>query len=123
MPGYEQRNIVELIQSGQYDAALTVLHSALAVDPDNWHLFYLAGLALRGAQDFRASIGAYHESLRLLPDGMARSERPQIGLGLGVAYQQNGDFPEAIQCFVVAIREDPAMLNAYNSLGYTYRTM
>jgi Flp pilus assembly protein TadD len=65
--------------------------------------------------NFAEAVRSYECAIKLDPTV------PTFHLGLGIAFQQQGDFNSAIGALKRALELDPEYANAWNSLGLTYK--
>jgi tetratricopeptide (TPR) repeat protein len=103
------------MKAGRYDEALLLLHSEIAVRPEDWSAQYMAGQCSRMKNDLEAAV----EHL-VLASELQSGEAP-VFLALGIARQLRSEWDLAIQAFRRAIAIDPDYDLAYNSLGLTYK--
>lgn len=129
------------------DEALSVMHKAAALIPDDPDVHNNLGSALREAGQHDLAITHFERALALNPDfpdalnGLAitlkqqgdpakvisllkraielRPTFPEAHYNLGNAIKAEGDLDEAMQCYMEALKLRPGYADAYNSLGNT----
>lgn len=97
--------------------ALSILLPLTKSDPPDWEAFYLAGQCCRSMQDFPSAV------LFLSKANTLHQDDAVVLLALGIALQLNGQLQKAIQELEHAVRLEPTLINAYNSIGLTYRKL
>ena len=97
--------------------ALSILLPVIEGDPHDWEAFYLAGQCCRFMQDFPSAVQFLAKANTLHQDDA------EVLLALGIALQLNGQFQKAIQELEHAVRLEPTLISAYNSIGLTYRKL
>jgi Flp pilus assembly protein TadD len=112
-----QSRVVELIRSGEADAAFAILNRHLQAEPRDWYALYMSGVALR-------ALGRVDEAVaRLTQATSVKSDEAPVHLALGIALQLSGRLNEAVRSLSVAIQLNPDLYEAYNSLGITYKKL
>ncbi len=106
---------IELMKSQRYGEALHLLRLAIDQNPSQWNSWYMAGQCCRFLNDIDGAI----EHL-LYASELNRNQSP-IFLALGIAFQLNKQWDEAIEAFRRAIEIDPDFDLAYNSLALTQK--
>ncbi len=112
-----EESIAELISARKYRQALEILKDDLILAPNDWYANYLAGVALRFLGDFGQAI------VHLTAATKSRPHDDAICLALGIAYQLSGQMEESILALKKAIQIQENLIEAYNSLGLTYRKL
>jgi tetratricopeptide (TPR) repeat protein len=112
-----QNRIVELIQSGRAELALSLLHRHLREQPRDWYALYMSGVAFR-------ALGRLDEAVVRLSEAIsAKNDEAPVHLALGIALQLSGKIESAIPSLLAAIKLKPDLYEAYNSLGITYKRL
>lgn len=106
--------INELLSSGDYEAAVTEADAAISADPDNPQLRLQKGFALIRLRRLEEAEAYYRELIDILPD------EPEPMNNLGVVYQLQRRYPEAIRQLNSTIERFPGFIRAYENLGDTY---
>ncbi len=106
------------IQLKEFNKALILLTKELQHNPDDRALLYNIGLTYRAMNDFAKAEACYQKALSS-KKGYAPDEL--VLCSLGIVYQLMENYDKAIQLFSKAIEKDEHYVNAYNSLGLTYR--
>jgi tetratricopeptide (TPR) repeat protein len=106
---------LELFQGGRLHESLRLLQGVLAEDPSHWNAFYMAGQCCRFMNDIGGAIPYLERATELAPD------EPPAHLALGIAYQLDERWDEAIRALTNALRIDPDYAIAYNSLALTQK--
>jgi tetratricopeptide (TPR) repeat protein len=109
----ERNWALEKMRSGHFGDALPVLVRAVHTDPDDYGNWYMAGQCYRFTDDIPKAIDFLKQAARL------NATEPEVFLALGIAFQQWGQFNNAVGSFVKALALDPNYELAYNSLGLT----
>lgn len=108
---------IELMKSGNYQAALETFTVLLAKDPRDWSLLYMAGQCARFTNDVPLAVSYLKRGALLNP------AEPQLFLALGIAYQLSSQLRESEDALCKALELDGDMESAYNSLGITQKKM
>jgi tetratricopeptide (TPR) repeat protein len=111
----EVRRIRELLERGQFAAALTAAQALELTVPENRDVLYMAAVALR--------------NLARIPEALASLERLQAcHPGFSRLYQERGhcyvalrDAPRAIEAFLVAVNLNPALPASWRTLQSLFR--
>ena len=106
--------IFDLIQAGDFQSALDKLADEIANSPNDPYLLYCAGLAHRRLNNLDTAAEYYRRSINI------DSRNPSVHLGLGIVYQLQGRYEQAIKSLQIAINLEPHFAEAHNSLGLTY---
>ncbi len=104
-----------LLNRGDYEESLQILHGIISDDPSDWNAIYLAGQCWKSLGDLSKAIELHRQALSL------NSEEPSILLALGIAQQLDEKYTDAVLSFEKAIELNPDYSLAYNSLALTYR--
>jgi len=112
-----QAQIVELLSAREYHQAFEILSEQLRLAPDDWYANYLAGICFRFVGSFD------HAVAHLTAAAKARPAEPSVLLALGIAYQLGGQLEQSVSVLKRAIQADDNFIEAYNSLGLTYRKL
>jgi len=113
-PNYIDSSI-ELMKVHRYSDALHLLRQAIDQDPSQWNAWYMAGQCCRFLNDIDGAIEHLSRATVLKLD-----EAP-IFLALGIAFQLNTQWDDAIEAFRRAIEIDSDYELAYNSLALTQK--
>lgn len=112
-----QEQIWKLLSAGKYRQALGILREQLRLAPDDWYANYLAGICFRFLGSFDQAITHLTAAAKVRP-----AESPVL-LALGIAYQLAGHPEQSVSALERAIQADEGLIEAYNSLGLTYRKL
>ena len=104
----------ELVQAGLYDEAINILLE-LESNSTNFNVSYLLGTSYRRIDNFVLAEKYYLDAIEAKPD------YDSAYLGLGITYQKQLRFTEAINSIEKAISINRFNDDAYNSLGFTYK--
>ena len=107
--------ISRLIQNQNFDEAITHLIELLKIEDKNWNAWYLLGQVYRYLGNLEKSVDCHKIAIKLNPDN------PPVLLALGISYQLNKKYNEAIEKFEQAIKLDDTYIHAYNSLALSYK--
>ena len=83
--------IVELIEQGDYESAINMLHDELDLDPDNPDIMSLLGFSYRKTQNYEDALTFYEWALRAEPKHRGANEY------LGELYLETNQFDKAIE--------------------------
>jgi uncharacterized protein HemY len=83
--------IIELIEQGEYEAAINMLHDELDVDPDNPDIMTLLGFSYRKNQNYEDALTFYEWALKAEPDHRGANEY------LGELYLETNQFDKAVE--------------------------
>lgn len=108
---------IDLMKSGNYQAALESFKLLLDEDARDWTLLYMAGQCARFTNDIPLAV-SYLKCAALL-----HQAEPQLFLALGIAHQLCGQLRESEDALRKALELDADMESAYNSLGITQKKM
>ena len=106
---------IAFMDAQKFGEALPLLLASAQEDPSQWNAWYMAGQCCRFLNDFDGAI----EHLRRAAD--LATDQPAVFLALGIAYQQQGKWSEAITALRRAIEIDPDFELAFNSLALTQK--
>lgn len=109
-------NAIELLQSGEYRAALTELDQILKEDQADWYPRYLAGQCHRFLGENKQAAAALVDSVRLHP----APDAPVLH-ALAVAQQAEGDLEAALEALRSALDDDPDHIPSLTTLGIIRR--
>ena len=112
-----KRRVEAHVRAGQYADALPLVREAINTDPSDANAWYLAGQCCRFLNDLDGAIE------HLTKAAILRGDDPAIYLALGIAYQLESRFDEAVSAFRDAIEQDQNYDLAYNSLALTQKKM
>ena len=106
-----------LVQNGQFEEALPLIESALALDRRDAHLWSCKGMALAGQGFFGEAVTALDKAISLDPmDAVAWSNK-------GNCLMQRSHFRAAVQCFEQAYRLDTRMAVALYNKGLAEQSL
>jgi tetratricopeptide (TPR) repeat protein len=108
---FERANL--LVQARRYEEALPLLQRVMTQRPAYWGAWYLAGQCCRFREDIDGAIKYLSRAAELNPND------PPIFLALGIAFQLDKQWKEAVATLLRAIEIDPDYAVAYNSLALT----
>ncbi len=109
---YKQFDLaVDLINKGQYDAAIAEWQKALAMETDKARAHFGFGETLLRADRTSDAVIQLRESVRLQP------HYPEAHNALGVALGREGHTSESVEQFHLALDDDPSYAEAHNNLG------
>lgn len=108
---------IDLMKSGNYQAALASFKALLAKDTRDWTLLYMAGQCARFTNDAPLAVSYLKRAAQL------NQTEPQLFLALGIAHQLSSQLPESEDALRKALELDADMESAYNSLGITQKKM
>ncbi|MFH2050145.1 MAG: tetratricopeptide repeat protein [bacterium] len=104
------------LRQGDYERGIAEVNKTIVLDEaltENWlDLAY----AYRKMNDKISEIEAYERGLKKVTDS---SGIDQLMFGLGIAYEQNGDFDKSVKEFKNLIKRNPQYHQAMNYLGYS----
>jgi serine/threonine protein kinase/tetratricopeptide (TPR) repeat protein len=100
-----------LVESGQWEEAITELHETIRRKKDYAYAHYNLGNALAGMGQFDAAVAAYREAIRL------KSDYAPAHCNLGVALARKGQLDAAIAAYQEAIRLNKEYALAHSNLG------
>ena len=106
---------IELMKAQRFGEALHLLRTAVAQDPSQWNAWYMAGQCCRFVGDIGGAIEHLSRAAEL------KSDEAPIFLALGIAFQLNTQWNDAIEAFRRAIEIDSDCELAYNSLALTQK--
>jgi len=104
-----------LMKAQRYGEALPILRRAIDHDPSNWNTSYLVGQCCRFLDDIEGAIHHLSHASEL------KIDEPSVFLALGIAFQLNNQWDEAIEAFRRAIEINSDFASAYNSLALTQK--
>lgn len=106
---------IELMKGQRFGEALHLLRRAIEQDPSQWNAWYMAGQCCRYLNDVDGAIDYLSRAAKL------KKDEPPIFLALGIAFQLNTQWDDAIEAFRRAIEIDSDYELAYNSLALTQK--
>ncbi len=83
--------IIELIEQGNYESAINMLHDELDVDPDNPDIMTLLGFSYRKNQNYEDALTFYEWALKAEPKHRGANEY------LGELYLETNQFDKAVE--------------------------
>jgi len=83
--------IVELIEQGDYESAINMLHDELDVDPDNADIMTLLGFSYRKTQNYEDALTFYEWALKAEPEHKGANEY------LGELYLETNQLDKAVE--------------------------
>lgn len=118
------RNIVLCLKElKHYSEALAVLEDAIEAYPDYTDLIFLKACIYADMRDFHAAIAAYQECLTRGESALHHITQQGVGsyrawYGLGQAYEQLGDYVQAVKAYAEALKANRYFLGPiYNLAG------
>ena len=109
----------EIHSSSDKNALISYMNKYQEEEKHNWNYNYLFGQAYRNINDYKKSIEFYKKALNLAKN-LSKEDLSSIKNALGIAYQLNKDYNNAIILFKEAIEDNQYNILNYNSLGLTY---
>jgi len=106
---------IERMQQQRFEEALPLLRRALAEDPTQWNVWYMAGQCCRFTNDIDGAVEHLKRAAQLNKDSAPLYQ------ALGVAHQLRSELAESIEALRQAITLDPDCIPAYNSLALTQK--
>lgn len=106
---------IELMKVQRFGEALHLLRRAIDQDPSQWNAWYMAGQCCRFLNDVDGAIEHLSRAAEL------KRDEPPVFLALGIAFQLNRQWDDAIEAFRRAIEIDSDYELAYNSLALTQK--
>lgn len=106
---------IALMKRQRFDEALPLFHRALDQDPSQWNVWYMAGQCCRFLNDIEGAIERLSRAVKL------KGDEPAVFLALGIAFQMDAQWDQAIEAFSRAIEIDADYELAYNSLALTQK--
>ena len=106
---------IELMKAKNYIEAFNLLRQAIDRDSSDWNAWELAGQCCRFMNDINGALHHLSHAVKL------KKDEPAIWLALGIAYQLNAQYDDAIESFRCAIEIDSDFELAYNSLALTQK--
>ncbi len=104
------------LRQGDYERGIAEVNKTIELDEtvtENWlDLAY----AYRQMKDKKSEIGVFERGLKKVTDS---SGIDQLMFGLGIAYEQNGNFDKSVKEFKNLIKRNPQYHQAMNYLGYS----
>ena len=83
--------IIELIEQGNFESAINLLHDELDVDPDNPDIMALLGFSYRKTQNYEDALTFYEWALKAEPDHRGANEY------LGELYLETNQLDKAVE--------------------------
>ncbi len=115
MTDHELSKLQEILSRRALVEALAYLTSLDQQGPNRASVQYHLGFVNRRLKKFDEAVRHYEEAIRLEP------LTPAFFLGLGIAFQQQGNYKAALRGVERAIELQPDYANAWNSLGLTHK--
>jgi tetratricopeptide (TPR) repeat protein len=113
-----------LLSQRDYDGAFTQYDQAIKIDPRNANLYANEGMAhhrrwreAKKEEDIKQAISSYEQAIRMDPKG---SDHVDIYVNMGIAYQDFGDYGNAIAMYKQALQLDSNNVNALINWGVVY---
>jgi tetratricopeptide (TPR) repeat protein len=106
---------IERMQKQRFGEALPLLRRALAEDPTQWNVWYMAGQCYRFTNNIDVAVEHLKRAAQL------NKESAPLYHALGIAHQLRSDWAESIEALRRAITLDPDCIPAYNSLALSQR--
>ena len=107
-----------LRRAGKQDTAIEVLTRLSESHPEFSAVHIALGDIMRGEEDYPAAIAAYTRSVELI--GTPAAGDWATYFARGIAYERNGDWPDAEADFRLALTLQPDQPRVLNYLGYSY---
>jgi Flp pilus assembly protein TadD len=107
-----------LRRAGKQDAGIEVLTRLSERNPELSAVHIALGDVMRGDEDYPAAIAAYARAVALIKVPAAGDWA--VYFARGIAYERNGDWPEAEADFRQALALQPNQPRVLNYLGYSY---
>jgi tetratricopeptide (TPR) repeat protein len=114
----QRERAIWLMQQQRFSEALPIFLRLTESDANDWSLYYMAGQCLRFINNIPEAVRFLTKAASLNPD---RQSEAQILLALGIALQLAEEYELAIKKLEQAVRLEPKLFSAYNSIGLTYR--
>ncbi len=108
------KQAIELLRSGELDAAATRLDAVLSTAPDEPDALQLLGMVARGRKDHARAVDLFRRSL------CARPGQPHVLNNLGNALVDLGRSADAIEAYREAVRVKPDYVDALTNLGLAH---
>jgi tetratricopeptide (TPR) repeat protein len=106
---------MELMRRQQYAEALDLFRRIIESEPAQWNVWYMAGQCCRFLDDIDGAIAHLARATDL------NQNEPPAFLALGIAYQLNFQWDDAVEAFRRAVELDADYELAYNSLALTQK--
>jgi tetratricopeptide (TPR) repeat protein len=104
----------EKMQTGDYDAAILLMQSAVEAKPDEGLFWYTLGDAQSGAKKYSDAVSSYSKALNSRVSIKSRTELAAAAENnLGTALANSGKSEEAVAAFDAAAKYDPAKAGKY----------
>ena len=108
------RHAQELLQTGNYEEAVTVLAPLFHEPPDKWQPWFWMGTALLGQEDLE-------QADQFFLGGLARNDKiPQLWIQRALVAQQRGNYQLAIHELRQAESLNPDLPHIHLNMGYAY---
>lgn len=108
---------IDLMKSGNYQAALASFKALLVKDARDWTLLYMAGQCARFTNDIPLAVTYLKRATQL------NQTEPQLFLALGIVHQLSSQLRESEAALRKVLELDADMESAYNSLGITQKKL
>ena len=106
---------IDLMKVSRFDEAWMLLRQVIEQNPNEWNTWYMAGQCARFLNDFSGAIQSLLRATQLTKN------QPEVFSALGIAYQMDSQWENAISAFRQAIEIDGDYVLAYNSLALTQK--
>jgi len=106
---------IGLAATGDFDAALTEMNEAVALDPKQPNSYFMRAAAYEAKKDYDKSIADLDEAIRL------DASRGDFYMLRGVVFGQKGDFDRAITELDQKVKLDPNSTQGYSKRAELFR--
>lgn len=103
-----------LMQSGDFQAAITVLKAFIEEQPEHAGPYINLGIAYRQEGDNEAAQAAFERAIELNPSSAAAHHQ------LGILYREQGNFEAALGAYNQALKLNPDYELAHRNIGILY---
>ncbi len=100
-----------LLESGNYQEAITLYNQAIELDDSNYEVFYNCGIAYYKEDEFDRAIGSCQEAVKL------NKSYALAHMCLGDSYSKKGDYQSAYSEYTETIKKDSDNAEAYIKRG------
>lgn len=101
-----------LLESGNYQDAITLYNQAIELDDSNYEVFYNRGIAYYQEGEFDRAIGSCQEAVNL------NKSYALAHMCLGDSYSKKGDYQSAYSEYTETINKDSDNVEAYAKRGF-----